>query len=354
MVKEIAAIIFIGGCSAVGQTSPQNVDYNSQTVYAPVNHDATPAAKKLLAYLYSIRGRKTISGLQVFAGAEDKYIYSDYIKALTGKSPELLGYDFVDYYEPGYASQLIQEVYKQFLEGHIVTLMWHQGRPSDEPPFDWRTSIQGKLSDEQWKELITPGTRLYERWLSQVDAVATYLKALQNLGVPILWRPYHEMNGVWFWWGNRKGPDGSARLYKMMYDRYVNYFHLNNLIWVWGPNSPRNLPNDEAYDYADFFPGSDYVDVLAADIYRNDYKRSNYDQLLDLSKGKLVALGEVEEAPTPEILRDQSDWTYFMIWAEFVHTNNSDEQIKELFSDPRTITHKVFIDEQFTNNADNE
>ncbi len=332
--------VFIEAYSAMGQVNNLNGSCGVQTVYEPVNHDATPAAKKLLAYLYSIRGRKTVSGLHIFTDADDRYIYSDYVKALTGKSPELLGYDFIDYYNPGYASQLVQEVYKKYLEGHIITLMWHEGRPLDNPPFDWKSSIQGKLSDEQWKELITPGTALYKHWLADIDNIAAYLKALQDLGVPILWRPYHELNGVWFWWGNRKGPDGSEKLYRMMYDRYVNYFHLNNLIWVWGPNSPRDLPNDEAYDYADFFPGLDYVDILATDVYHNDYKQSSYTQLLDLAKGKVIALSEVGEAPSPEILEEQPDWTYFMIWGDFVHTHNSLDQVKDLIDDPRVISHQ--------------
>ena len=325
---------------AAAQVNSQGTSYVDQTVYEPVNPDETPGAKKLLAYLYSIRGRRTISGLHIFADEEDKYIYYDYVDALTRKSPELLGYDFIDYYKPGYSAKLIREVYQKYLQGHMITLMWHEGRPIDNPPFDWRTSIQGKLTDEEWKELTTPGTPLYKRWLSDIDSVAMYLKTLEDLGVPVLWRPYHEMNGVWFWWGNRKGPDGSSKLYRMMYDRYVNHFHLNNLLWVWGPNAPRNLPNDEAYDYADYFPGLDYVDVLASDIYHDDFKQTHYAQLLSLARGKLIALGEVGEAPTPEILEDQPNWTYFMIWGNFVHTLNTSQAVKYLFDDPRVISHR--------------
>ena len=60
------------------------------------------------------------------------------------------------------------------------------------------------------------------------------------------------MNGVWFWWGNKKGKDGIAKLWKMMYDRYTNHFKLNNLLWVWGANGVRDIPGDEAYAYKDF------------------------------------------------------------------------------------------------------
>jgi len=335
----------------VGQINPSY--YNTQTVYEPMNSDATPAAKRVLAYLYSIRGRKTISGINIHFDAEDKYIYYDYIKAITRKSPELLGYDFIGYHTPGYASQLVKEVYKKYLEGHIITLMWCEELPSfdtevdySDPSYQEGSGAEWKLSDKEWNELITPGTKLNNRWLSDIDTVATYLKALQVLGVPILWRPYHEMNGVWFWWGGRKGPDGSMKLYQMMYDRYVNHFHLNNLIWVWGPNSPRLFQKNEAFGYADYFPGADFVDVFALDVYDNDYKQGNYTQLLDLAKGKVIALGEVGQAPTPEVLEEQPGWTYFTIRGDFVHTRNSPQQIENLFDAPRVISFKDFFGER--------
>jgi mannan endo-1,4-beta-mannosidase len=352
--------ILIGACPAIGQDNCRSSDYDSQIVYEPVNPDATPAAKKLLAYLYSIRGRKTILGLQISVEAEDKYIYSDYMKALTRKSPELLGYDFIGYYKPGNASLFIQEVYKKYLEGYIITLIWQERRPFDnsslnstnplvrrdsiEGSFQEKTSVQEKLLDEQWKELTTPGTKLYDRWLSDIDTIATYLKALQDLGVPVLWLPYHGMNGVQFRRGT--GKDGSAKLYEMMYDRYVNYFHLNNLIWVWGPAAAPDVPDDPANEFENYFPGLDYVDVLGANVYHNDYGKSRYTRLLELAKGKVIALTEVIEAPTPEVLDEQPSWTYFMVPGNSVHTHNSPAQIKDLLDDPRIISHQDFLDEK--------
>jgi mannan endo-1,4-beta-mannosidase len=218
--------------------------------------------------------------------------------------------------------------------------MWHAGRPQDDPPFGWKESVQAKLTDKEWKELITPGTTLNTRWAAQVDSVARYLKELQEAGVPVLWRPYHEPNGVWFWWGNRKGPEGSAKLYRMLYDRFVHYHKLNNLIWVWNANAPRLLPNDEAWAYEDFFPGLEYVDVLAADVYHNDYRQIHHDQLVALGKGKVVALGEVGEVPTPAILASQPMWTWFMIWGNFVNTHNSPRQIQDLYNSPRVLAHE--------------
>lgn len=68
--------------------------------------------------------------------------------------------------------------------------MWHVGRPSEQPPYAWKTSVQNTLTDQQWQELTTPGTILNNNWLAQVDNVAGHLKnyrmpKFQCYGVPI-------------------------------------------------------------------------------------------------------------------------------------------------------------------------
>ena len=68
--------------------------------------------------------------------------------------------------------------------------------------------------------------------------------------MPVLWRPYHEMNGDWFWWGKKTGPSGHRALWRMMYDRFVNYHGLNNLLWVWNANAPA----PHILSYADCYP----------------------------------------------------------------------------------------------------
>ena len=308
--------------------------------FEPVNPNATPEAKKLLAYLYSIHGRKIISGHHNWVMLPDTF--PNRVHELTGKRPEIWGTDFIDYYRPGVAQAIVKEAYRKYREGYIITAMWHAGRPMDNPPFGWKESIQAKLTDREWEELTTPGAPLNKRWQSQVDTVASYLKQLQNLGVPVLWRPYHELNGVWFWWGNSRGPNGSAKICRMMFDRFINHHQLNNLIWVWNTNAPRELINDEAYAYRDFFPGLDCVDVLATDIYHYDYEQSHHDELVELGQGKLIALGEIGEVPSQDILRSQPMWTWFMLWANFVNTHNTPLQMKQLYAYPDILTHDDF------------
>ncbi|MGZ3822569.1 MAG: glycoside hydrolase family 26 protein, partial [Mucilaginibacter sp.] len=200
-------------------------------------------------------------------------------------------------------------------------------------------SVQGKLTDAEWQELVTPNTALNKRWLDQIDKIASYLKLLRDAHVPVLWRPYHEMNGVWFWWGDKKGENGIIKLWKMMYDRFTNYHHLNNLIWIWGANGLRDIPKDQAFHYGYYYPGAEYVDILGADIYHFDYEQSDYNELLNVANGKLIALTEVGELPKPEILQAQPQWAWFMVWTSWLWTDNPPGRVKEVYGLPQTLSH---------------
>jgi len=315
---------------------------NAQS-FEPVNHNASIEAKQLLRYLYSINGKHILSGQHNFNQSMNRF--NDSVKSITGKYPAVWGTDFIWDWKKDNGQAIVDECIQRNKERYIITLMWHEGRPTDEPPFGWKESIQGKLTDEQWKELVTPGTALYNRWLAQIDIVAGYLKQLDDAHVPVLWRPYHEMNGIWFWWGNKKGKDGIAKLWAMMYDRYVNHFHLNNLLWVWGANGPRDIPGDEAYPYKDFYPSNNYVDVLGADVYHMDYEQRDYNELLNLAKGKLIALTECGELPNELILNAQPKWAWFLVWSDWIYSHNSKEQVKAVYGREQTLTHdevKIF------------
>lgn len=299
----------------------------------PVNPNATPEAVALLQQLYQQKGK-------VIFGGQHNYPHrltrsSDSTLAITGKYPAVWGSDFYWFNRQQRDSMLIETV-RQYHNGAIVTLMWHA--PIPVPHHAKRGNSWTEMSDNEWNQLFVEGSDINLLFVKNMDKVAEGLKLLQDQHIPVLWRPFHEMNGIWFWWGNRQGPDGFARLWKMMYDRFTNYHKLNNLIWVWNANAPRDWKDDEAYAYELFYPGADYVDVLATDVYKNDYKQSHHDDLVKLANGKPIALGEVGEVPTPEILAQQPNWVWFMVWAEFNYRNNDPAVLKRLFNHERVIT----------------
>jgi mannan endo-1,4-beta-mannosidase len=301
----------------------------------PVNPNTTEKTQMLLKTLYETEGEYILSGHHNYIHNPKKF--TEEVKDITGHYPVVWGSDFSFHFEnedsDATRQKMINTAKEMYQKGHIITLMWHACRPIDNEPCGWSESVQNDVSEEEWQDLVTPGTEIHLHWLSQVDRIARYLKKLEKENIPVLWRPYHEMNGGWFWWGKKKGEKGFVKLWKMMYNRLVNHHNINNLIWVWNANAP-----NYADDYKTYFPGHDYVDVLAADVYHNDYKQSHHDTLVDLAKEKPVALGEVGKLPTPKHIHEQSQWAWFMGWANWLHKENTKDSVRMLYNDPKVVT----------------
>ena len=337
--------------------------------FAPVNPDTSSEARQLLTFLYSIQGKYTLAGQHNFVS--DLKRYDQTVLDITGKLPVVWGSDFsfnaigesaktyqhcgpmnltVPFDEFGFNGRstdelrqgMIDEAISQYKNGRIITLMWHCCFPTDGDTCDGSTiwAMENRPSPEVWAELVTDGTELNSNWKKQADNIAGYLKQLQAANVPVLWRPFHEMNGVWFWWCNHPGEDGFKKLWIMMYNYFTNHHKLNNLIWVWNPNAPRDIPGDEAFPYEMFFPGVEYVDILAADVYRRDYQQSHHDDLLKVGGGKLISLGEIGQLPTIEQYEAQKSWSWFMTWGYFITEkfDNSAEHVNAIYNHPQTLT----------------
>ena len=305
----------------------------------PVNPSAIPETRALLHRLYEmVEDGKILSGLH-----HNRIDLPDYWKDLdrigetSGQEPLIWGGDLA-----WDAARVVEIATHEYAKGHIVTLMWHVNRPFDRTPeVSFRQQTRGTFTEAQWEELITDGSPMNRMWKEQVDSIASYLKILLDRRIPVLWRPYHEMNGEWFWWGDRKGEDGFVRLWKMLYDRMVNVHHLDNLLWVWNANAPRETPADAAMAYDLYFPGHEYVDVLATDIYHGDWRQEHHDRLVDLADGKLVAIGEAGSLPDVRTLRKMDRFAWFMLWTGFTDENhNSPERLRAVFQDERVVNHQ--------------
>jgi len=296
----------------------------------PVNPNATQEARALLKTLCAVSGKGILTGQHNYPNERNQDY--DKVYALTGKYPTIWGSDFgftddEDKDSTLHRDLMIQEAKKQAAAGSIIYLCWHMLRPTEDEPgqpgASWRGSVQARLTDDQWQELITSDTPLHKRWEKYMDTAAEYLKQLQEAHIPVLWRPMHENNGNFFWWGGRPGPAGTAQLYREVYARLVYVHHLDNLIWVWNQNGP--APPGEFYSY---FPGQQYVDVVSYDNY-HELKDRYYYEMLALADGKPIALGEVGIPPSAETLKAQPRWAFFMLWAGMV-----DDRIKPLYTNP--------------------
>jgi mannan endo-1,4-beta-mannosidase len=109
---------------------------------------------------------------------------------------------------------------------------------------------------------------------------------------------------------------------------------LNNLLWVWSPNAP----NASSDSYTATYPGENKVDVLAVDIYDNDYHPDYYAKIVELANGKPVAVGENGELPSGTILNEQPKWAYLMTWGKMLAENNNLQEIETFYTNSKLLT----------------
>lgn len=317
----------------------------AQKTYEPVTPNASPEAKALLNLYYSISGKYTFTGQHNYPANKSRSTF--FMKDYTGFTPVIWSSDF-GFAQRGdkdsYLSRpdIVREAIRQHKKGAIITLCWHAAPPTANEPVIFNSpvkgnpetlsTVQGHMLNEQYTELLTPGTRLYNHWAAQVDTIAFFLKQLQDAKVPVLWRPYHEMNGNWFWWGCRTGEAGTLQIYRQLFDRLVNYHKLTNLIWVWNVDRPL-MP---IRNFSNYYPGNDFLDILSLDVYGNDFKQTYYDSLMNLSKGKPLLFGEVGDAPVLDVYQTQPNWASWVIWAGFT-SSTSKTQFAGYAANPRML-----------------
>jgi len=223
------------------------------------------------------------------------------IAQATGKWPAIAGADY------GYGagrndspelSAVNRELIAYWKAGGLVTLSWHARNPlTHGTAFD--VSMEVDL-----RRLIDPETPEGAEWKRELGRVADGLEELKKAGVVVLWRPFHEMNGRWFWWGNSPGENPPGRreafvaLWRHMHHHFTNERKLDNLLWVYcgsdGAHSAAKKHPERSITY--YYPGDEFCDIAALDHYSNDSRIKGYDDLV--STGKPVAIAETGPAET--------------------------------------------------------
>lgn len=310
-----------------------------------VNPYASQKTKGLLNYLSDIAGKKIITGQHTQTNSMEEI---SYLSKNTGKVPKLIGFELLSYSQNinyGDASDAcLKEIYEN--RDTLDTAMdW--AKKSDVIltfTFHWYSPIGGRdksfyteNTDFDAEKILIPDTPERTAFFHDMDVIAQQLRKFSDADIPILWRPFHESYGRWFWWG-AKGPKVACELYKLMFDHYTFHHHLNNLLWVW------NCPLAEGY------PGDEYVDVISTDIYLPEYAETDYakdyNALISATTGKKVAaLAEVGYIPNIKLLEQaHTPWAYFMTWSkEFCigEQYNKIDNLKAMYSSEYAVVSHI-------------
>lgn len=160
-------------------------------------------------------------------------------------------------------------------QGAIVTLSTHMPNFTNEKViqlenggYDFTACDFSESQDirNDCAEQVLPGGAYNSQLNAYLDLIAEYALALQEENIPLIFRPYHENNGSWFWWGSNT----KVETYQALYQYTVTYLEekgVHNILYVYSPNGPFT----DADSYLERYPGDDYVDILAFDYYDDYY-----------------------------------------------------------------------------------
>lgn len=246
VLSPVLCLLFSGAAAAAAASAPADPALNAR-------------GRVILAYFQQLQASpdlKLVSGqFAGWSGSSGKMEVLAKIETATGQWPAVIGLDYCgwDNGQAAIYTAPVNELAKAYWrDGGLVTISWHAPNPANPKG--------GGLNDKgvELAELLKPGAT-HDRWMKSLDQIAAGLEELQAAGIVVIWRPLHEMNGGWFWWGAKPGADFVA-VWRHMFDYFTKTKNLHNLIWDFGPNHGQQPATN-------FYPGDAYVDLTGLDAY---------------------------------------------------------------------------------------
>lgn len=289
----------------------------------PQESDLTPAGA-LLGRLDTL-----VDEGKIMFGHQDDYMYghswrlapdaTEYIQSDTyatcGQYPAVYGMDLGGI-EMDWPKNLDSNPFEQMLasavahhkRGGVITISWHPRNPLTE-------GNAWDVSSDKVVESILPGGEKHELFMSWLEKAADFLGSMKTAdgeSVPVIWRPWHEHTGSWFWWGQKLCTTEQYKaLWHMTYDYMVKERGLDNLVWAYSPGAGE-LSSVEAF--GERYPGDEIIDMVGFDCYQyssNEVYVADMKKALGITKafadehGKLMAVTETGY----EGIKDAKWWT---------------------------------------------
>ncbi len=231
-------------------------------------------------------------------------MFKRYRESSGGEMPAILGLDLgiygMDLLRTGIGTEKWNKFVSQsvnFAEiGGIITASHHWDNPSAENLADCKycRGMFGDGTEKYWDELLKEGSEINKKFKNDLITGGMFLKELDAKGIPVLYRPLHEANGSWFWFTARScgsktwiSADYLIKLWRYIYNIYVNEMEMKNLIWVYSPNVCNML--EYTKDTLYYYPGDEYVDMVGIDWYTNGEneffnEHRSYDKIMSFGK----------------------------------------------------------------------
>ncbi|WP_165960660.1 glycosyl hydrolase [Actinocrispum wychmicini] len=291
VLRAVAGAALTAGCSTGTQApfgptgiptlEPSVPRTSARQPSGPSDPQASQDARKLLAWLTGLPQRdakRVVSGQQI--GPEARADYDRMFVGLarrTGHRPALIGVSYDGYWKDGIVPVLIDH----WRSGGVVAMDLHLPNPflAKVDPEAYR--IDSAVSKPDLTALLADAkpSDARTRWRTNLDKLADVFEELSDAGVTVIFRPLHEANGLWFWWGHDMKTQNSAskELYRDIHDHMTKTRKLHNILWGFAPAKPWNAPRMK------YYPGDDMIDIMGPTIYENTIRFGLRDQTDDIS-----------------------------------------------------------------------
>jgi len=290
---------------------------------SPINKNATVQARKLLCYIVNNYGNHILSGQQESTWVGGPEYEMNYLYSKTGKYPAIRGLDFGD------VNGVTDRAIAWWRAGGIQMIGYHMGAPNSGDTYE------GSKTYVNINSVLTPGTNENRVFLQRLDKAANELQRLKAANVAVIWRPFHEAGGTWFWWSMEGGAQ-YKRLWNYMYNYYTNTKGLNNLIWLEGFNGNPD---------ATFYVGKNVVDIGGADTYAPNGNYDAQQAMFNATKnivGNALPIALHENGPIPDPNYMQSTgarWVLFNSWNDtWLTQGNSISHLQNVYRHSYVIT----------------
>lgn len=286
-ITILLAVFFAVSCKSVSQ--------KSDDILVPADKNATKETVALYKNMFKAREKGFMFGHQDALAYGVNWRYEEGrsdVKDVTGDYPAVYGWDLgrieinadkdLDGVPFNKMRQYIQQVYDR---GGISTFSWHINNPLTGG--DAWDNTPGTVA------AVLPGGAQHEKFKGWLDNAANFLLSLKGSDgklIPVLYRPYHEFTGNWFWWcKNTTTPQQFKELWKFT----VTYFQqkgLHNLIYVYN-TSDANVAN--LNDFMEYYPGDEWVDMVSFDIYQGGEEKAKRDKFETDTKNLVTIISQV-------------------------------------------------------------
>ncbi|GEO03746.1 mannan endo-1,4-beta-mannosidase [Adhaeribacter aerolatus] len=257
-----------------------------------IDAEATRETRNLYRNLHKLAQKHTLFGHQHateyghgWAGNENR---SD-VKSVTGSHPAVIGVDFSGFSgRPHEAIKKAKEnlrknVVDTYNRGGVITVAWHFSNPVSGGGFYWKDSVSLPAV-----KYIIPGGEAHDKYKGILRGIGEWAHSIRGQDgklVPVIFRPYHEFDGGWFWWGK---PHTSAGEFKSLWRFTVTYLrdslNVHNFIYTFSPDNKFNSEEE----FLERYPGNEWVDMVGMDNYA-DFGRDRYDIETGARKLKIVS-----------------------------------------------------------------